>query len=174
MITVRPAKTAEYEDIETFYRELINSMRDSEFKPEWEMGVYPTESLLKDAVKKQTLFLAYLENSLVGVMILNRDCAPEYEKVEWQTDAKKDEVMIIHLLAVSPAHQGKGVAKQMVSSAIEICGKRLVKAIRLDVLKKNTPAAKLYISMGFQLAASVKMYYEDTGLADFELYELVL
>jgi len=174
MITVRQARIAEYDAVEDFYRDLIDSMRDSEYKPEWEMGVYPTEQILRNAISARTLYLAHLENNLVGVMIVNHDCEPEYEKVKWRIDAVKDEVAVIHLLGVSPAFQGKGIAKQMVSYVIEMCGKASLKAIRLDVLKKNTPAAKLYMSMGFQFTAALKMYYEDTGLTDFLLYELVL
>jgi len=174
MITVKQAKMVDYDDVERFYSELIESMRDAEFKPEWEVGVYPTEQILKDAIKEKALFLAYLENDLIGAMILNHDCEPEYDSVKWQTDAKEDEVMIIHLLGVAPAHQGKGIAKQMVSKAIEMGKNGAIIAIRLDVLKKNTPAAKLYISMGFQYIDSVKIFYEDTGLADFQLYELIL
>ena len=173
-ITVKPAQMADYNDVERFYCELIDSMHDAEFKPEWEMGVYPTEQFLRDSIKERTLLLAHLGNNLVGIMILNHDCSPEYESVNWQVDAKKSEVMVIHTLGVSQAHQGKGIARQMVSIAIEMCKKGAIKAIRLDVLKKNIPAAKLYLSLGFQCIATVKMYYEDTGLADFQLYELVL
>jgi len=174
MITVKQAKPAQYDDVEKFYCALIDSMADSEFRPEWEMGVYPTERLLKDAIKEQALFLAYLGNDLAGVMILNHDHEPEYENVKWQTNAKKDEVLVIHLLGVSPAYQGKGVAKQMVSSVIEMCVEDHIKAIRLDVLRKNILAAKLYLSIGFQYIDSVKIYYEDTGLADFQLYEYII
>jgi len=174
MITVRQAMMAEYDGIEKFYNELIDSMSESEFKPEWVMGVYPTQQQLKDAIEGQTLYLAHIENHLVGVMILNHDYEPEYENVNWQIDAKMNEVMVIHLLGVSPDYQKKGIGKQMVASVIEICGKGFIRAIRLDVLKKNIPAAKLYTSMGFRFIDAVKIYYEDTGLADFELYELTL
>jgi len=174
MITVRPARTDELNSIMDFYSELIESMRDSEFKPEWEMGVYPTEQLLKDAIEAQTLFLAHLENHLVGTMIMNHICEPEYEKAKWRIEAKNDEVMAVHLLGVSPAYQGRGIARQMVSSLIEMCRRSPIKAIRLDVLKKNAPAAKLYASMGFQFIESVKIFYEDTGLTDFLLYELII
>jgi len=174
MITVRLAGVDKCDDVVDFYKGLIESMRSSEFKPEWEMGVYPTRQQLQNAIESQTLFLAHLDDCLVGVMILNHDYEPEYDNVKWQTYAKKDEVMVIHLLGVSPAHQRKGVARQMVSSVVDICTRSQIKAIRLDVLKKNLPAAKLYLSMGFQFIEAVKIYYEDTGLTDFLLYELVL
>ena len=174
MITLRQAQITDYDDVVNFYCALIDSMRDFKYKPEWKMGVYPTEEHLRDSIMVQTLFLAHLENNLVGIVIANHDCAPEYGNVKWQIDAKKDEVVVIHALAVKASFQGKGIAKQIVSNVIERCKKDAMKAIRLDVLKTNLPAAKLYLSMGFQFVESIKMYYEDTGLADFQLYELVL
>jgi len=174
IIAVKPAQMDEYDDVERFYSGLIDSMSDSEFKPEWEMGVYPSEEFLKNAINKQTLYLVHLEGNLAGVMILNHDGAPEYENVKWQTDVSKNEVIVIHALGVSPAFQGRGVAGQMVANVIEMCRKDAVKAIRLDVLPKNLPAIKLYLSMGFKFITSVKMYYEDTGLTDFQLYELLI
>ena len=48
---------------------------------------------------------------------------------------------------------------------------RGMKAIRLDVLEGNLPAEKLYQKVGFQYAGSLNIFYEDTGWADFNLYE---
>ena len=107
---------------------------------------------LKDAIAEQTLYFAYLKESLVGAMILNHEYAPEYESVKWQIDANKDEIVVIHALGVSASYQGKGIAKKMVSSVIEMCKNSSFKAIRLDVLKKNIPAAKLYLSMGLNIS----------------------
>jgi len=174
MVTIRPAKMEEYAAAVKFYSDLIDSMREAEYKPEWKMGVYPTYRMLQNAIENRTLYFAHHETCFAGAMILNHECSPEYDSVKWQTDADKDEVMVIHALGVSPSYQGKGIAKQIVSKIIEICEQRSVKVIRLDVLKKNIPAAKLYSAMGFQHIASIQMFYEDTGLADFELYELVL
>ena len=47
-----------------------------------------------------------------------------------------------------------------------------MKAIRLDVLKGNAPAERLYTSLGFVYVDTLKLFYEDTGRVDFELYEL--
>jgi ribosomal protein S18 acetylase RimI-like enzyme len=174
VLTIRPAEITDYAGIERFYCDMINSMRNTKFKPEWEMGVYPTEQILKDAIRKQTLFLTHLGSELVGVMVLNHECESEYENVKWQKHLPKNEVMFIHLLGVSPFYNGKGFAKQMVAYAVKLCREKALKAIRLDVLKKNIPAMKLYESTGFQFIESRKMYYEDTGLTDFHLYELIL
>lgn len=43
-----------------------------------------------------------------------------------------------------------------------------------DFLKGNIPAERLYSSMGFKYLHTLQMYYEDTGLTDYELYKLSL
>lgn len=46
--------------------------------------------------------------------------------------------------------------------------------MRLDVLKGNLPAEKLYPACGFRCVDTVTMYYGDTGWTDFEMYEYVV
>ena len=84
------------------------------------------------------------------------------------------EVMVIHALGVNPHYAGNGYAKELVSFVITYAKEHKQKAIRLDVLKGNVPAEKLYSSMGFKYLCTLPMYYEDTGLTDYELYELSL
>jgi ribosomal protein S18 acetylase RimI-like enzyme len=62
----------------------------------------------------------------------------------------------------------------MVREAILICGDKRQKAIRLDVLGSNTPAQKLYANMGFQYRDTIKLFYEDTGMTDYLLYEFTM
>ena len=174
MLTIKQATLEEFDDIVRFYSDLINDMKDAEFKVAWEMGVYPTEQLLRNAIIEQTLFIAKMGKIIVGGMIFNHDCADEYKNAKWETEAKREEVMVVHLLAVSFSYQGKGIARQMLLNAIEKCKNDSIKAIRLDILKYNSPAEKLYLSMGFHHVGAMKLFYEDTGLTDFNLYELVL
>lgn len=46
--------------------------------------------------------------------------------------------------------------------------------MRLDILGGNTAAERLYRSMGFRFVAAKDMFYEDTGRAEFLMYELML
>ena len=174
MLIIKQATREEYHEIIQFYCDLMDDMKDAEHKTAWKIGVYPTEQLFRDAIDKHTLYIANMGSVLVGAMILNHECAAEYAKAKWITEAKKEEVMVVHLLAVSLAYQRKGIAKQMLKYAVEICKKDSVKAIRLDILDDNSPAEKLYQSMGFHHAGTIKLFYEDTGLTDFNLYELVI
>ena len=88
--------------------------------------------------------------------------------------ASAEEVTVIHALGVHPAFAGKGYAKQLVQFAIRAATENAQKALRLDVLKGNTPAEKLYAGMGFLYLHTLKMFYEDTGWTEYELYEYKL
>ena len=49
-----------------------------------------------------------------------------------------------------------------------------IRAIRLDVLKGNLPAEKVYLKMGFRYVDTLPMYYEDTGITDYKAFERLI
>lgn len=174
MIIFQMAKMDEFHQVMEFYYDLIDSFAESEAKPGWIKGIYPTEEMIQTAIENGELLIGIQDGEVVGAMVLNHSYPDEYEKGEWAVQAEKEEVMSIHALGVSAACQGRGVAKRMLACAAGICSGRYAKAIRLDVLGTNLTAKKLYPAAGFHYAGTVKLFYEDTGLADYELYELVL
>lgn len=171
---IRVAKTDEFHKIMELYYDLIDSMQGVEYKPGWEKGVYPTENFIQDSIKSNELFVGVSDNNYISAMVMNHNCADGYENVRWQIDANRNETIIIHALGISSTYQGQGIAKQMVAYAIKNCRERVMKSIRLDVLRVNLPAQRLYSAMGFRYIDTIKLFYEDTGLTDFLLYELVL
>jgi len=173
-MTIREAKPAEFDGVMAFYYDLIDAMREAEYHPAWEKDIYPTRQFLYDSIVCGELFIAEIDDAIIGAMVINHDCAQGYDKVAWQIDADRDQVAVIHILAVSARHQGQGLAKEMVAWANESSRRKGMKAIRLDVLLPNKPAHKLYISMGFAYIDTIQLFYEDTGLTDFLLYELVI
>ena len=72
---------------------------------------------------------------------------------------------VIHLLAVSPNHQGCGIARNIMHSAIDIAKSNNSKAVRLDALSCNTPAHRLYQSIGFEKISICKSIKEIPGFA---------
>ena len=81
---------------------------------------------------------------------------------------------VIHLLAVSPNHQGCGIARNIMHSAIDIAKSNNSKAVRLDALSCNTPAHRLYQSIGFEKISICNWYTDNVGNAEFYLFELPL
>ena len=68
-----------------------------------------------------------------------------------------DEAELI-TLAVAPGHQGKSVARQLLQKAEGVLKARDVAKVFLEVRADNSPAIRLYESMGF-IAVSVRNNY---------------
>lgn len=58
--------------------------------------------------------------------------------------------------------------------ALEQSREEKIKAIRLDVYEKNTPAISLYRKYGFHYIDTVDLGYGEFGLDNFELYQKLL
>ena len=113
-------------------------------------------------------------DEIAAAMVLNHDANEAYRQTQWPTSASEAEVMVIHALGVHPRFGGKSLGARMVEEAIAIARESGIKAIRLDVLEGNEPARRIYLACGFESITSVQMFYENTGLANFELFELAL
>ena len=73
----------------------------------------------------------------------------DYHAIDWSQQVPDEKVAVIHILAVSPGYQGKGIGSEMIREAIRMAKSKGMQAIRLDALASNTPAHKLYERLGF-------------------------
>jgi len=167
---IKQAKLDEYSAVRAFYHSLIDALPDSSYV-KWKKDIYPAPDYLESTISRGKLYFGIENNSIIAAMVLNHDCNESYKKFQWPTEAKPDEIMVIHALGVHPLQSGKGYAKEMVKFAIEKARTEQQKALRLDVFKGNVPAEKLYAGLGFQYLHTLQMLYEDTGWTDFKLYE---
>lgn len=168
---IRLAKKREFNEVRLFYHSLIDAMKDVKYKPGWEKDIYPSNEYLFESIVNHELYIGIIDEKIISAMIINHEYNESYSKVNWNIKADKDEIMVIHALGVHPDYSGRGIGKELVLKAIEIAKQNHHKAIRLDVLKGNLPAEKLYTNNGFQYVDVIKMFYEDTGWTDFKLYE---
>ena len=168
------AKENQYEAIKSFYHSLIDGMKDSPYDIGWEKDVYPSPEFLKESLSTGELYIGLEGGSIIAAMVLNHQYNEGYKKFNWQTKASEHEITVVHALGVHPAYSGKGYAKEMVKKAFQVAKDNSQKAIRLDVLGGNVPAKRLYTGLGFKYMDTLKMYYEDTGWTDYELYEYAL
>ena len=171
---IRKAESSEFEKVRSFYHALIDGIKGNDAHVKWQKDVYPSPGYLRSSIEQGTLYIGIADDEIISCMTVNHECNEAYEKCQWPTEASKDEVTVIHALGVSPAYFRKGCAAEMVAYAIELSRKTGQKCMRLDVLCGNTPAEKLYEGFGFIKIQTLPMYYEDTGLTEFELYELEL
>ncbi|MBR2256821.1 MAG: GNAT family N-acetyltransferase [Blautia sp.] len=171
---ISKASPKEYDSIRLFYHSLIDALEGTRYHPKWQKDIYPAPEDLRGAVLAGELYIGRVDSRMAAAMVLNQKCNPEYADAAWRTFLNPSEFMVIHMLGVHRDFAGQGLAKEMVRFAIEKAKAWGMKAIRLDVLKGNAPAERLYPAMGFVYVDTIQLFYEDTGRADFGLYELVL
>ena len=171
---IKRANPDQYQDVRSFYFKVIDGIAELPYGAGWKKDIYPAPEFLQESIQAGDLYIAEESGEIIAAMVLNHRSNDGYKQVEWQTLAEDSEVMLIHALGVDTPHTCKGIGRQMVEFAIRTAREQGQKVIRLDVLKGNLPAAKLYTGIGFQYLQTVTMFYEDTGWTEYELYEYLL
>lgn len=174
MLEIQTENEEEFEKVRQFYHRLIDWMEFEKYRPGWKKGVYPSDEYLSGALRRHELQTGILDGRCAAAMIVNHECNEGYQQIHWPVTAETSEVTVIHALGVLPSFHGKGIAGAMVNHVIRLARSNRQKAVRLDVLKGNLPAEKLYTKIGFQYIDTVQMFYEDTGLTEYMLYEYKL
>lgn len=171
---IRKAMPEELDQVEAFYHAQIELILTFEYDAKWRKDVYPTRDFMEDSIEAGEMFIGLEDDKIIAAMVVNHGYNEGYKKAKWQVEAKDDEIMVIHILAVLLSLGKKGLGKEMVQYAIDYARANDQKVMRLDVLKGNVPAERLYPKMGFKFIEEQVLYYEDTDWMAFELYELVL
>lgn len=174
MLAIRAARADEFDAVRGFYHKLIEMMEGSEFHPLWEKDVYPSDAFMRASIERGELYVGMLGEEIAAAMAVNGEGAEGYAGTPWHVNAADGEFSVIHALGVLPSHHGRGFARELVAAAKDVARGLGHKALRLDVLNGNLPAVRLYESEGFRFVSRVKLFYEDTGLTDFLLYEYAL
>lgn len=175
-ISIRKASPDEFDRVMDIYYDIIDTLGHSDGSPKWTRGLYPTEEMIRGHIEKGDLYAAAVDGSdeFAAAMVLNYDQAEGYDKVDWPVEYSRDEIMMLHLLAVRSGYMRQGIAREMVREAKRIARANRAKSIRLDVVIGNQPAVNLYEGEGFRYMGNVELYYEDTGTMEFMIFELTL
>lgn len=171
---IRKAEENDFAAVRGFYHSMIDAMARTPFHPKWQKDIYPSQADLKTAIDEQSMYIGVLGDKIASAMVFNHKCSEAYSEAAWPHILTNEEFAVIHLLGVHSDYTGRGYARELVGYAIALAQAAGMKAIRLDVLEGNVPAERLYESMGFRYIDTIRLFYEDTGLAAFRLYELEL
>lgn len=71
-----------------------------------------------------------------------------------------DEAHITNV-AILPEFRGRGLGEALMNAMIDICRRKHIERMTLEVRKSNTVAQSLYKKLGFQEGAIRKNYYSD-------------
>ena len=117
------------------------------------------------------MYLYRESDAIVGAMAITMYQGEDYHAIEWTQQVDDNKVAVIHILAVSPDSQGKGIGSEMIREAIRMAESKGMQAVRLDALASNTPAHKIYKCLGFDYRGKQHLYAENTGWTDFYFFE---
>lgn len=162
------------EQLDRLYNDLNEYLEKGINYPGWLKGVYPIRETAEMGIAENNLFVLKVKSDIAGSIILNHKPENAYNEVIWSINANKDEVIVIHTLAVHPHFMKYGVAQKLMDFAELYALQENAKSIRLDVAVQNAPAISLYEKCGYDYIGTVDLGLPYEHLKWFKLYELVL
>ena len=162
----------DFETIIAFYDDVTERTPEMSTYARWQKGKHPTEEGISAYINEGSMYIHRDNGKIVGAMAVTMYQGEDYHAIEWAQQVPDEKVAVIHILAISPDAQGKGIGSEMIRETIRIALSKGMQAIRLDALASNTPAHKLYERLGFEYRGKQHLYAENTGWTDFYFFEL--
>ena len=161
----------DFDAIITFYDDVTERTPEMATYARWSKGKHPTVEGIRAYIDEGSMYLYRESGAIVGAMAVTMYQGEDYHDINWMQQVADDKVAVIHILAVSPDAQGKGIGSKMIREAIRLAIDNGMQAIRLDALASNTPAHRLYERLGFEYRGQQHLYAENTGWTDFYFFE---
>lgn len=174
MIKIRKGVEKDISKIVKIYEDFLDYEAIHGTKTNWIKGKYPTEKNPRKALEEGTLFVGELDGEVVGSYVLNKVQPEEYKKINWNFEAKDEEVIVIHTLCIDINKQGKNLGRQFVEFALDYGRSIGCKVMRIDTYEFNEPAAKLYKKLGFRFAGITEFFFEKVIWENLQCFEYLL
>ena len=165
--------TKDFERVKNVYIDIIDNTPQIWKHARWVYGKHPSDESIQEYIDRGEMYFLMDGEEAAGVVVISMCQGEDYETVNWMEDLENDQVATLHLLAVCPAYSGRNLGFRILEEAMEITVKNGKKALRLDTLKTNLPAQKMYERAGFSCRGEQRLYVESTGTEDFVYYEKI-
>ena len=160
-----------FDTIIAFYDDVTDRTPEIGKYARWSKRKHPTLEGIKEYIEEGSMYLYKEDNVIVGAMAVTMYQEEDYHAIEWLQQVADDKAAVIHILAVNPDYQSKGIGSEMVCEAIRLAKENGMQAVRLDALASNTPAHKMYERLGFEYRGKQHLYAENTGWTDFYFFD---
>ena len=151
-------------EVTQFYADVTADLRKNGIE-QWDR-FYPNRFVMKKDLKNRTLFGFKEESQLIGAIVLDKTESKQYRKIQWNDHSGRP--LIIHRLAVHPAHQGKGLGKRLLNFAEEYAFKKGYTSIRMDVYSQNPGAIGMYERAGYEVRGTIRFPFRKVPYYCFE------
>lgn len=148
MMIFKNAKISDLDEIVKLKDAVKKSIKDERLDI-WQED-YPTKELLKDDIIKGYARIVLIDDEVVGYIALiptEEDYGPGFYG--------DTSLLSYSRLMTSPSHRGKGIAKNMIVSAIKEAREKGYDGMGIAVDDVNHRAIGLYRSFGFEKAGSI-------------------
>lgn len=173
-LMIEKATVQDIDGLAQLYDALNDHLASHVNYPGWRKGIYPVRETAAAGVAENCLFVGRMGGRIAGTLMLRHEPEAGYALADWQVELDYSEVLIVYTFAVHPDFMRKNVGRQMMEFVLAYAAQHGIKAVRLDVYRHNTPAIRLYESLGFAHRASVDLGYGEFGLDRLELYQRLL
>ena len=163
-------------EVEVLYDAVVAANSGTRYDVRWDRDSHPSDAAIEAAARAGELYIARLDGEVAGACLLDRNFAPGYEDVPWRCAVPLAESRCLHLFCIHPDLQGRGLAAAFLRGLLDLMRAQGVDAVRLDVFDYNLPARRLYEKVGFTLAATTFLSYDDQDVSHipFAMYEIAL
>lgn len=170
-LTIEKATAADLDELERLFDDLCDHLTANVNYPGWEKGRYPVRRVAEEALESDSLYVARSEGSITGTVTLNHREESACVHANWQ---RRDNVAVVHTLAVHPDFLHRSVGRALMEHAIAWARSEGSHTIHLDTYEKNTPAMALYEKLGFRFAGKIDLGFAAWGREWYCAYELLL
>ena len=163
----RKATIEDIDRIAEIYNEIHTETEAGRMTTDWVRGVYPTRETAKASVQAGDMFVEEDGGQIVAAAKINQEQVAEYADADWQYDAPKNQVMVLHTLVVSPKSKGKGYGSQFVAFYEAYALEHGCSCLRMDTSVRNLGARALYKKLGYREVSVVSS--EFNGIRNMQL-----
>ncbi len=115
---------------------------------QWQDG-YPTQELILSDILSGNNYIVELNGVISATFVASFDGEPTYNEIKGKGWLNDRPYAVVHRIAVSDIHRRKGIAKEILHFAEELCVERGVKDIRIDTHRDNRAMRSLLKKMGY-------------------------
>ncbi len=169
-LIVRPARETDLPAIVELYGTVCDALQGKAYNPGWARDSFPTLDCAREYLREGALLIAMEGSEPVGSVGLTRE--PSAEDGFENAPDFDDKVWYLHVLAVHPAHQRRGISSLLLSAAEDYSRAQGANTMRLYVWEGNAPALRAYEKSGYScVKRDVDIGLAGFGLPRFFLYE---
>ncbi|NLV87323.1 MAG: GNAT family N-acetyltransferase [Clostridiales bacterium] len=164
---IRKAKEKDIDAVVEIYSKIFEKEAKAGTTTGWKPEVYPTENTARESFLKDELFVMETEGKIIAAARLNHEQEDDYVRGNWQLEAPKEKILVMHTLVVDPEASGRGYATQFVADYEAYAREKGCLSLRMDTNAINKPARSLYKKLGFSEVGIIDCTFN--GLEDIRL-----